>query len=310
MSGRRIKTTTSRTAAWTCVSRAASALESDSRYRSNDHMALLLVPTFIRLLLHIPLVRWFVGRVISPKGIYEYTIARTKYIDAVLRETLAGGMDQILIFGAGFDTRALRFRNEAGGTKIFELDVPITQQAKLDRYAERGLSIPSNVTFVSIDFDRESLPEKLEEAGFIRGGRSLFVLEGLLMYLQPESVEETFKVIEAFAGKGSVMVFDYVRASVFRREGACYGERDIVKSVTKAEEHWHFGIEEGALGTFLDRYGMKAGEHMDARDLEQRYFKDESGKIVGRVNGTHCLVRAVKSDEGLGSDEAQNDKVG
>jgi len=294
VSGSRIETTTSRTAEWTCISRAASSLESDNHYRSDDHIALLLVPTFLKLLLHIPLVRRFYSQVLAPKGIYEYTIARTKYIDTVFKETLAEGFDQILIFGAGFDTRALRFQTVAGDTRIFELDVPITQKAKIDQYAKRGLSIPVNVAFISIDFDKESLSEKLEEAGFGRGARSLFVLEGLLMYLQPESVDESFKVIDRFSGEGSDVVFDYVRASVLRQAGSYYGEREIVKSVTKAGERWHFGIEEGELERFLKGYGLEVSEHQDSQALEQRYFTDASGEIVGRVNGTHCLVRAVK----------------
>jgi len=294
VSERRIETTTSRTAEWTCVSRAASSLESDSYYRSDDHIALLLVPTFLKLLLHIPSIRRFYSQVLAPKGIYEYTIARTKYIDAVFKEALAEGFDQILIFGAGFDTRALRFQSEAGNTRIFELDVPITQKAKLGQYAQRGLNIPANVEFISIDFDKESLSEKLEGAGFSRGVRSLFVLEGLLMYLQLDSVDETFKVIEAFAGVGSVIVFDYVRASVLRQAGSCYGEREIVRSVAKAGERWHFGIEEEELERFLKKYGLRTSEHKDAQDLEQIYFTDAAGEIVGRVNGTHCLVRAVK----------------
>ena len=85
VSRKRIETTISRTAEWTCVSRAASSLEYDSHYRSGDHIALLLVPTFMKLLLRISLVRRFFRHFISPKGIYEYTIARTKYIDAVFK---------------------------------------------------------------------------------------------------------------------------------------------------------------------------------------------------------------------------------
>jgi len=299
--GRRIDTRTSRTAEWTCVSRAASSLESDSHYRSNDHIALLLVPTFLKIFMklvaNIPLIKKFYSQVVAPNGIYEYTIARTKYIDAVFKEILAEGFDQILIFGAGFDTRALRFQTEAGDTKIFELDVQITQEAKLGQYEKRGLSIPANVEFISIDFDKESLSDKLEEAGFVRDGRSLFVLEGLLMYLQPESVDETFKVIENFAGEGSEVVFDYVRASVLRQEGSCYGERDIVKSVAKAGERWYFGIEEGELERFLKKYGLRVSEHKDALELERMYFTDPSGEIVGRINGTHCLVRGKKEGQ-------------
>ena len=298
MPGKRIETKTSRTAQWTCVSRAASSLESDGHYRSDDYLALLLVPAFVKLLLHIPLVRRFFSRVVSPKGIYEYTIARTRYIDKIFKAVLAEGFDQILIFGAGFDTRALRFQTEIGNTKIFELDVPITQKAKLGQYEKRGLVIPANVEFISIDFDKESLSNKLKKAGFCKDRRSLFVFEGLLMYLKPESVDGTFKVIEEFAGEGSEVVFDSVRASALRRAGLYYGEKEIVNKVTKAGERWSFGIEEKELEQFLKKYGLEICEHKDARELERMYFTDASGEIVGRVNGTHCLVRAVKPEGG------------
>ena len=291
---RRIETTTSRTAEWTCASRAVSFLESESCYRSHDNIALLLVPVFMKLLLHIPLIRKFYREVLTPKGIYEYTIARTKYIDGIFEKILAERFDQILIFGAGFDTRALRFQTEAEDTKIFELDVPATQRAKLGQYRKRGLSIPANVKFIPIDLDKESVSEKLVEAGFDRDRKSLFVLEGLLMYLQPKSVDETFQVIGKFAGKGSEIVFDYVRAAVLRQEGSYYGEREIVKSVAKAGEQWYFGIEKKELERFLEKYGLRVCEHKDAQELERMYFTDATGAIAGRINDTHCLARAIK----------------
>jgi O-methyltransferase involved in polyketide biosynthesis len=120
------------------------------------------------------------------------------------------------------------------------------------------------------------------------------------MYLQPESVHGTFEVIERFAGEGSEVVFDYVRASVLRREGACYGEREIAESVSKAGERWCFGIEEGEQERLMEMYGFRVSEHKDAEELERRYFTDSSGKIVGRINGTHCIVRAVKPGQQRG----------
>jgi methyltransferase (TIGR00027 family) len=198
----------------------------------------------------------------------------------------------VLIFGAGFDTRALRFQTEAWNTTIFELDVPITQNAKRDQYAKCGLNVPANVNFISIDFDKESLSEKLDKSGFGRHSKSLFVMEGLLMYLQPGSVDETFNVVSRYAGVGSEVVFDYVRASVLRQEGTCYGESEIAKIVAKAGEKWHFGLEQGEIEQFLERYGFRCVEHRDAQELERMYFTKASGEIVGRINGTHCLVRA------------------
>jgi methyltransferase (TIGR00027 family) len=291
---RRIETKTSRTAELTCLSRAASALEKDSHYKSDDYIAPLLLPAHIKPLLRFLPARKIFCRMIAPKGIYEYVIARTKYIDTVFKQALAEQFDQILIFGAGFDTRALRFQDKVQSTQIFELDVPVTQQAKIGQYHKRHLLIPSNVTFIAIDFDKESLPAKLEEAGFQKHQRSLFVLEGLLMYLQAKSVHATFETIQSFAGERSWVVFDYVRASVFGKEGIHYGELEIMETVSSVGEQWHFGIKETEIEQFLSAYGLKLIDHKGAKELEKEYFSDANGQVIGKVNDTHCLVTAEK----------------
>jgi len=278
----------------TCLSRASSALETDSHYKSDDYIAPLLLPGFIKPLLHISLARKIFSRIVAPKGIYEYVIARTKYIDATFEQALAEQLDQILIFGAGFDTRALRFQRKTQNTQIFELDVSVTQQAKIHQYQKRHLVVPTNVTFISIDFDKESLPVKLDEAGFRKQQRSLFVLEGLLMYLQPESVQSIFQTIQDYAGKRSWVVFDYVYASVLRNEGVYYGESEIVKTVSSAGEQWYFGVERGEIEQFLTTYELKPINHKDSKELEKAYFSDMDGKVLGNVNSTHCLVTAEK----------------
>ena len=278
----------------TCLSRACSALETNRHYKSDDHIAPLLLPSALKPLLHVHLARRLFTKMLAPKGIYEYVIARTKYIDNVFRLALENKLDQVLIFGAGFDTRAIRFQDAIGNTKVFELDVPITQQAKISQYQKRHVSVPPNLTFIAIDFDKESLSMKLDEAGFCRQRRSLFLLEGLVMYLQPDSVGETFQTIRNCAGKGNLVVFDYVYASVLRNEGIYYGEAGISQTVSRAGEQWQFEIEKGQIEHFLTRYAMRLIDHKDAKDLEQAYFRDSNGKTIGRVNGTHGLVTAEK----------------
>jgi methyltransferase (TIGR00027 family) len=229
----------------------------------------------------------------APKGLYNYVVARTKYVDDVFRRALAEHFDQVLIFGAGFDTRALRFRDQAENARIFELDVPSTQKAKIAQYQKRALAIPSNLTFIPIDFDKESLRSKLGASGFSKGLRTLFVLEGLLMYLQPQSVDATLRAIQEYAGDRSWVVFDYVYASVLRNENLYYGEAEVLTSVSRAGEGWHFGIERGGVEPFLATYGLRLQEEKDAQALERMYFSEPSGKVIGRVNGAHCLVTAA-----------------
>ena len=90
------------------------------------------------------------------------------------------------------------------------------------------------------------------------------------------------------------MVFDYVRASVLRHENTLYGESGIVKTVSKAGEKWQFGFEPDEVDSFAAGYGFRVADHKCVQDLEKAYFKDEDGQLVGRVNGTHCIVTLEK----------------
>jgi len=292
--GSRIETKTSRTAEYTCMSRAASYRETRECYKGTDNIAYMLVPTFFKLILRFPGFCHVYHKHIAPKGIYEYVIARTKYIDAVFMDALEQGFDQIVIFGAGFDSRAQRFNHLNKKTKIFELDAPVTQGEKLKAFKEKNITIPENLIYVPINFIKESLAGKLIEAGFEKKRKTLFLLEGVTMYLSDDAVDKTFTVIRDVAGKGSWVVFDYIYAGVLRQENKYYGEEDIFTTVTKAGEAWSFALEEGEIESFLRKYGFRLKDHSNAQELEERYFKNQEGRIAGKINATHSIVTGVK----------------
>jgi len=229
-----------------------------------------------------------------PRGIYEYVIARTKYIDTIFKESLESGIDQILIFGAGFDSRAVRFAKYNIKTRIFELDSPYTQNAKINQFKKRNVPIPDNTIFIPVDFNVDSVSEKLELNGFRRDKTTLFIMEGLVMYLNEEAVAELFKLIYRLAVPGSRLVFDYIYASVLRQENIYYGERDIYRRVNSVQESWLFGIEEGKIEAFLGNYNFTLIQNLAAEDLEKMFFKDEFDNIIGKVNGTHCIAYVKK----------------
>ena len=126
--------------------------------------------------------------------------ARTRFFDDEVLEALASGTKQVVIVGAGYDGRALRFR--APGVQFFELDHPATQGDKRRRVEALGVPL-DHLTFASIDLMRERLGEVLSGAGHDPAQPSLFVCEGLLLYLSGPVVEQLLRDLRSRAAPGS-----------------------------------------------------------------------------------------------------------
>jgi len=231
-------------------------------------------------------------RQMFPPGIYEYVLARTKVMDSVFVDALEARFAQIVLLGAGFDTRALRFADRNRGTKVFELDVATTQQPKIEILHEKKVPLPEALVFVPIDFNKENLLEVLARAGYQEGQKSLFLWEGVTMYLSAEAVDGTLNFIRSHAAPGSRVAFDYIYASVLRRENRYYGEQGIFDTVSRTGESWTFGLEDGAIEPFLSERGFEIVAHYTPPELEKLYLTAEDGTLHGRVNGTHCIVVA------------------
>lgn len=289
MASHRIETKASRTAAYTCFSRACATREADSRFRGPDTLAEVILPPVPRFVLDYAPLRKFLMRKLFPPGIYEYVCARTKVMDAVFREALEAYFAQIVLLGAGFDTRALRFAEANRGTQIFELDAFATQAAKIGVFRKKKLNLPPELTFAPIDFDREYIFTALTKAGFRDEVLILFLWEGVSMYLSAQAVDGTLAFIHNQSASGSRVVY----ASVLRQENRFYGEREIFKTVSSAGEGWKFGLEEGETELFLAARGFEMLAHYTPPELEKLYLTGEDGALHGRVNGTHCIALAT-----------------
>jgi methyltransferase (TIGR00027 family) len=131
--------------------------------------------------------------------------ARTTFYDAALQRHLAG-MDQLVILGAGLDTRCYRLPAETP-LRCFEVDTPRTQRFKREMLSKAGVDT-AHVIFVPADFEQEDWFEKLVAAGFDSEKPSFFLWESVTMYLDREAVESTLRTIAGTA-PGSVVAFDY-----------------------------------------------------------------------------------------------------
>jgi methyltransferase (TIGR00027 family) len=289
---RRIEDYSSRTASYTCMSRASSYLENNPLFQSGDYIAVKLLPRFIKFLLSCKILN--LKGIVSPKGIYQYVIARTKYLDNVFIESINKGIDQVVILGAGFDSRAIRLLNEKDRVIVYEIDIHTTINAKRKQYKKRKIKLPDNDILIAVDFEKENIRTKLNVYGFNKDKKTLFILEGLIMYLSDNTVKDTFNFISDYSPQGSMIVFDYVHASVLRLENKYYGENAIYNRVRKDNEQWISGIDESEITNFLMHFNFSLIEHLNSQEMEERYFKNRSGKIVTKVNGTHCIVLAKK----------------
>ena len=132
---------------------------------------------------------------------------RTASIDGAVRAAIAGGATQLVILGAGYDGRAWRLP-ELAGVQVFEVDHPATQEAKRAHLTE--LPPPAAmVSFVSIDFERESLGTVLDRAARDSASPTCWIWEGVVMYLTREAMRATLAGIAGRSAPGSTLIVNY-----------------------------------------------------------------------------------------------------
>lgn len=141
------------------------------------------------------------------RGMADLMALRTTAIDTAVREALGRGATQLVILGAGYDGRAWRMR-ELAGVRVFEVDRPATQADKRARAAELAAPL-ADVSFVPMDFTRESLPEVLERAGHDRTSPTCWIWEGVVMYLTRDAVRATLAGIANRSAAGSTLIVNY-----------------------------------------------------------------------------------------------------
>jgi methyltransferase (TIGR00027 family) len=215
-------------------------------------------------------------------GVNGFLAARDRYIDDVLQSFLDNGLEQLVILGAGFDSRPYRF-DRLRHIKTFEVDHPATQADKLARVRSVFGEAPSHVLYIPIDFDTQTLAERLLESGYDPTLKTLFVWQGVTMYLTQEAVDATLAFVVNHSAPGSAIVFDYIYQAVLdgaQKHGEVSGMR---RYRFMTGEGLTFGIAEGASEALLKERGFHHVKDVSVADLKAAYFtgKNASRKVVG-----------------------------
>jgi methyltransferase (TIGR00027 family) len=211
------------------------------------------------------------GEIKGP-GVMGFLAVRDRHIDEYLKAQIAEGISQLVILGAGLDARAYRF-DELKQIKVFEVDHPATQQAKLDKLKQIFGHIPTHVTYVDIDFNTQSPEVRLRECGYDETLKTLFIWQGVTQYLTPEAVDGTLAFIAHYSGAGSSVIFDYMYSSLL--DGTVkHGEVTNMRNKQwLSGEAMVFGIPEGKVVEFLELRGFTQIHNADSTYLHDTYFK-------------------------------------
>ena len=252
----------SRTALRVAIRRAAHQLADQPRVLDDPIAVPLLGPGFARDM----------ERAMHPvaRDFRLFMAARSRYAEDRLAASVADGVAQYVVLGAGLDTFA--YRNPFPSLRVFEVDFPATQQWKREMLAAAGIGLPAGLTFVPLDFEHRTLAEGLSEAGFDASAPAFFGWLGVVPYLTLDAFRSTLATIGGLPARTAVS-FDYA----FPPETLSFKRRLIFNKLSErvaaAGEPFQLFFTPAQMETELRSGGFARIEQMDSDQLNEIYFK-------------------------------------
>jgi methyltransferase (TIGR00027 family) len=197
-------------------------------------------------------------------------VVRTRVIDDFVLAAVADGCTQLVLLGAGYDTRATRFDSVAS-VAVYEVDHPATQARKRARISPP----PPHVRYVPVDFEHDSLPNALTAAGFDPGQRTCLLWEGVFSYLTPEAIDATLAAIAALCGPGSRVLITYVDEQALTGTGAW------LTAVRDAGEPFQTGLDPARASEFFFARALKLSGDESTREAAMRFGVAGAENIPG-----------------------------
>ena len=213
-------------------------------------------------------------------GFHEHLISRTRFIDDLIEKSAKEGIEQYVILGAGYDSRANRL-NLPPSLKIFEVDQPEVSDIKLSKLP-KDLPNLENITYVNVDFSYQSLSEQLLTAGFDQTKSTIFTLEGVSQYITKEAVSSTIQELSLITKDArSIFFMSYVDELLKKDPAACFGKgypnpskkADLIQTLSaKVGEPWISFYRAEEIESILEENGYSMKENVTLEDLNSLYF--------------------------------------
>ncbi len=225
----------------------------------------------------------------AARAFRAFMAARSRYAEDRLAESVARGVTQYVILGAGLDTFA--YRSPFPGLRVFEVDFPATQHWKQDLLAESAIVPPANLTYIPLDFEHKTLIPALAEAGFDAARPAFFAWLGVVPYLTLDAFRATLRAIASLAS-GSAISFDYglLPHSLRPHRRAVFTE--VARRVAAAGEPFRLFFSPSELDDQLRHAGFSRFEQLNAAQLNELYFAGRSDGLKLPTPGLGMLATA------------------
>ena len=204
------------------------------------------------------------------RGIWGSILSRKRFIDDEVADALVDGLSALVILGAGFDTRGLRFALPAG-LPAYEIDLPGNIADKRATIERAKGQVPDGLHLLPVDFETADLDKTLAEAGFDPSRPALFVWEGVTQYLTEPAVRKTLDFL-SHAARGSKLIFTYVLADFLAGKNM-HDAAPIYRHLVERYKLWHFGLMPDDLGPLLAPYGWQVIRDAGAADYRRDYLE-------------------------------------
>lgn len=221
-------------------------------------------------------------------GMYGSFVCRTRFIDDALLDALRDRARQVVILGAGFDSRGYRIAG-IENARVFEVDRPAMLEFKRSCLKTMLDVLPSNVAYVPVDFDRHNSGEALLDAGYDRRAQTFFICEGVTQYIPAEAIDDILRFV-ADAAPGSQIAFTYADQRVIDGTLRRRVDRRILSLVARLGEPWMTGFQTEQMADYLRQRGLAVVAHLHATDYEDRYLNPTHRSLA--VYGAERVVIA------------------
>jgi methyltransferase (TIGR00027 family) len=209
-------------------------------------------------------------------------VARSRYAEDQLAQAVRSGATQYVLLGAGLDTFA--HRNPYPSLRVFEVDHPATQQWKRELLQGGSLAPPPNLTYVPVDFERQSLVGQLHAAGFDSASPTFFAWLGVVPYLTLDAFRNTIRFIAA-QPRGSGLVFDYAQPRNVLPPLEQLAHDSLASRVQLAGEAFQLFFTPAEIAAELR--ALHQIEDIGSAEINARYF-------AGRTDGLKVLGSAPR----------------